>query len=365
MRIRDIHNALLYLLRLGLWGRNTPSQNCRLSGEGWTLLFQFARHHTVEAIVYDGINLLAADQHPPKALWLKWTVRVDQIERENQRMNVAIEQQVHLFNRHGIQPLLLKGQGIASMYPNPAHRVCGDVDWAFTNKSAYQQANHLAQQHTGHIAYTPGFSTAYSWGNIPVEHHRRVFDIHNPFCFYYLNQLKKKYTSECIALTFGQVKVFLPAPVLFIVQINVHILKHLLSFGIGLRQLCDAAVAYHALTASIDHSDLKTVYQKLGLMRWIHLLHAVLVRYIGLPVSSLPFPFPENLDPEWLIQEVQQVGNFGFHPMPFIPGTSPEDAREKPFNQIMANFRKYFKYAPLEALSFPMVHFYSSFTHKA
>jgi hypothetical protein len=44
-------------------------------------------------------------------------------------------------------------------------------------------------------------------------------------------------------------------------QVNAHILKHLLSFGIGIRQLCDAARLYKTYHNQVDGNVLKAFIQ--------------------------------------------------------------------------------------------------------
>ena len=360
----QIHSILLNLIRLGIWGKGEVGLNQVLPESVWEKIFRLARYHTVEAVVYDGIKILPKQLQPSAQLLLKWTVRVDQIERDNVRMNSALIEQIKMFRDEGIQPLLLKGQGMASMYPVPLHRICGDIDWAFQSKRDFVRANRLIKERKGNLHHTAGFSTAYTWNGVAVEHHQRVFDIHSPLSYPYLNKLKRKFKMECMELDFNGVLAKQPAPTLFILQINAHILKHLLSFGIGLRQLCDSAIAYHALKSKIDKSLLKATYKRLGIIRWIHVLHAVLVRHIGLPKESLPFSFPDGIEEAWLINEIQQMGNFGFHDVRFTTNHPTSVSRDKVLQRVISNFRKYFKYAPMEALSFPMVHFYSDLSNR-
>ena len=362
---KTIQNALLTLLRLGLWEKHNVETFSSLSEAQWGLLYRYAQEQTIEGIVFDGIQHLPTQHLPPRALLLKWTVRIDQIERHNKQMNTVIKEQLSFFSAQGIHPFLLKGQGVASCYPIPEHRISGDVDWYFEAKEEYHRANDLIKQKRIKLTYTAGFSTEYAWNGIVIEHHCRMFDLYNPFSIPYLNQLEKRFKDQSIPMDLQGNTLLLPAPILMMLQVNAHILKHLLSFGLGIRQLCDAAKVYQQYRAEIDGQQLKEMYRKLGILKWIHLLHAVLVKYISLPTQSLPFVLPKGIDADWMMEEIWLSGNFGFHDERFTDvNQNGKGIRDQAPRRVGANLRRYFKYAPMEAISFPLVHLYSKLVSK-
>src|SRR5690606_9042581 len=137
-----LRNIFFKLLRMGLWGKGELSVREPLSDEDWAVLYQYALNHTVEGILFDSFSLLTEKQLPPRTLRMKWTVRVDQIERYNARMNKVIAEQYVYFVKQGLTPILLKGQGVAQWYPNPLHRNSGDIDWYFDGEG-YKAAEKL------------------------------------------------------------------------------------------------------------------------------------------------------------------------------------------------------------------------------
>src|SRR5690606_27283083 len=140
-----------------------------------------------------------------------------------------------------------------------------------------------------------------------------------------------------------------------ILQVNVHILKHLLSFGIGVRQICDAAVLYHAYRDKIDAEELRCMYEKAGILKGVYVLHGILVKYLGLPKEDLPFPYRDQLEVDWMMEEVWHSGNFGFYDKRFL-------SKKKSFvsaypggaQRLLRSIYLYFKYAPQEVIFFPL-----------
>ena len=148
------------LLRMGLWGKGSLSRQEPLSDEDWAVLYRYAQTHTVEGIIFDSFALLREEQLPPRGLRMKWTVRIDQMERYNAQMAAVTAKQFAEFTARGLHPFLLKGQGVAHCYPNPLHRVSGDIDWCFEG-SAYDAAVELLREQKLFARSSYGFSLDY------------------------------------------------------------------------------------------------------------------------------------------------------------------------------------------------------------
>jgi len=265
----QLKDIFFQLLRIGLWGKGKLILAQHLTFEDWNTIRKYAANHTVEGIIYDSFLFLEEHQLPPQSLRLKWAVRMDQIERHNEKMNEVIAEQFMLFSDHGIRPILQKGQGVASYYRNPSHRISGDIDWCFEADGYIKARNFLKKNHPS-FQDTAGFSLDYNWKGIHVEHHKRIFDFRSPLKKGYLKKLLLDYKSQEESIIINGVSVRLLAPELQLLQVNIHILKHLITYGIGLRQFCDSARLYYTVSSQIDSSALEHIYQKRGILKWIH-----------------------------------------------------------------------------------------------
>lgn len=350
----SLRDVFFQLLRMGLWRTGELSLDKPLSDEDWSVLYRYAQNHTVEGILFDAFPLMTEEQLPSRALRMKWTVRVDQIERRNTQMGQVAAAQFADFTRIGAKPILLKGLGVAHYYPNPLHRISGDIDWYFEEDGYDKVLSRLWEKNIDvHSAF--GLSLGYDWQYIHIEHHRRLFDIRSLFKISYLKNLEDAYRTKQQTVLIGDQPITLLAPELQILQVNIHILKHLLSFGIGLRQVCDAAILYHAYRDKIDTVALRAMYKKAGILNWVHVLHAILVKYLGMPEEDLPFPYPGNLKIDWMMDEVWYAGNFGFYDKRYAEGkvsfvsVHPDGAR-----RLWRSMRLYYKYAPQEVVFFPI-----------
>lgn len=365
-RINRIHTVFFSLLRSGLWSGSVDEESYfPLSGEEWQQIYDLAIEQTVEGLLFSAVERLNKEWLPPTELWMRWLVRVTKIEQRNQQMNRCLVEQLNCFKSLGIQPILLKGQGLAQHYKEPLRRVAGDVDWFFATDKQYKKANNWAEANGESIEYLPGRSMCYFYKGFEIDHHANLIDLHNPFVQPFLKRLIAEEEKNGRELLLEQTSCQLLSPVLNTVQVVSHVLKHLLAFGLGLRQLCDVARLYYAQASEIDGDYLRRVYKRLGIERWVVLLHDVLVRYLGLHPSMLPYIGEKEVNADWMMNDVLRAGNFGFFDKEY--GGKDEwksGARKNAFLRVSRNLWKYGPYAPMESAFFPLVQIYTGLIKK-
>ncbi len=302
--------ALLALLRAGLWERSLDDlSDFPLSAESWRQVLCLSRQQTVTGLVFQGLQYLADEMMPPESVLIHWAAEVDAIERSNRKMNKALADLLAMFKAKGLNPVLQKGQGLALLYEQPLLRECGDIDLYFNNDKAWEMALCHVRLHGICVKNEPDQSGFYRWQGIEVEHHPFLFDLYNPFLRCLANKLEQKWGYRHCMVS-EAMEVMVPAPFLNLLLIDLHILKHALGRGIGLRQLCDMARACYCLHSEINSYEMKEACRSLGLERWNPLLHTFMVEYLGLPVTCLPYS-EQARSAHSLLDIVWRGGNFG------------------------------------------------------
>ena len=103
----------------------------------WEELFELSKRQTLVGIAFTGIEKLPAAQRPPKELLLKWYNHCQIIEKQNKVLNRQAVAVAKKFKEEGFGNIILKGQGIATLYPNPLRRTPGDIDiWLDTDRKS-------------------------------------------------------------------------------------------------------------------------------------------------------------------------------------------------------------------------------------
>ena len=305
--------AFWALLRAGLWMRNVDAPELfPLSAEEWREVHVEARRQTVTGLVYQAICALPDEWMPPQEELFRWTVDMDRIEQRNRRMNRSLLQLTAHFERMGLTPVVLKGQGIAALYEEPLWRECGDIDLYFPRREDRLQAEAWLTEQGIAPERKPDGSTLYAWQGTEVEHHSHLFDLQSPKVQGCLHRLVEEQGFEWMDMDGGN-RIRVPSPVMNLLLLNTHILKHALGKGIGLRQFCDMAQAYAVLGKRVDGEALKRIYAETRIGKWSRLLHAFLTEVLAMPSDYLPYQEEINEEAAPLLDIVLRGGNFGQH----------------------------------------------------
>lgn len=346
--------ALLALVRAGLWEREPAEcEGCfPLPAASWGTVFRLARQQTVTGLAFCGLRHLPSHLLPHESLVMRWAAETDTVERRNRKMNQALAQLSAEFRQRGLNPVLQKGQGTARYYEQPLVRECGDIDLYFGSGREWQSAMDYLHQCGIRVKRQADEGIYYQWHGTSVEHHRHLLDLYNPSMREFMKQIEEKHGYRQFALpTEPAASIAVPSPFLELLLLNLHILKHGIGRGIGLRQLCDMARACYRLHGEVDPQEMKSACRRLGLGRWCQLLHSFLVECLGLPVGCLPYP-ETALTARPLADVVWRGGNFGQHDAGLQQQATGWRRKFQTARSFGRNVGFAFHYAPKEAFWF-------------
>ena len=308
-----IQQQFFTLVQSGLWGTDADAG---LFDEhtDWAQLYQSARAQALMGIVLDGIQTLPADKRPPRMLYLKWCNTLLQIEEKNRLLNRELANVYALCRANNIEPVLLKGQGVAQNYRNPLHRQCGDID-LYIGKDNYAQVNRLLRTEATSEHEENHKHTSIEWHGVTIENHRTLTRLSAPSADRFLQKEIEKWhnSPQCRPLQVENCQVTLPPLSFEVVYILTHSALHFLNEGIGLRQVCDWASLLHHQKNNINHQEVKELLRKMGLTEAAKIFGVVAVKYLHLPAEELPIIYSEKDIPtgDWLLEDIWQGGNFG------------------------------------------------------
>lgn len=310
-----IQEQFFSLTRAGLWG--TPADETLFDNTtNWEELRKLARAQSLQGIVLDGVRTLPEEKRPPRMQYLQWCATLVQMEENNRLLNSRIGEICALYREHGVEPVLLKGQGVAQNYRIPLHRQCGDID-LYVGKKEYRRINRVLLEAGGvedgeEISKHIGIK----WRGVLVENHRIMLQL-SSWCANRHFQQKvahwyghKEYRPVEIE---GAGQVMLPPLAFDAAYVLAHALLHFLSEGIGLRQVCDWTCLLHANRDVLDKQATAILLKRCGLAKAARAFGAIAVRYLGLPPEELPVPLKEKdtATGEWLLEDIWKGGNFG------------------------------------------------------
>lgn len=305
---------LFLLLKSALWeDENIEQSVCNVD---WNNLYQLANEQCLIGIVADSFRLLSKKQCDGEER-LRWLAYVVRLEKKNQEMNLLVGKLFEKFCKMNLSPVLLKGQAFAANYPYPLHRQCGDIDVYFKNRKDCETA----------VAWAAKVdkSAAVSLENKRERKHftfsigSNVVELHYFMCLFENSWLHQR-LQQIIDEEFGNSKPFFVEiegelietvpPTLSALHQIIHISRHLLEAGIGLRQICDLAMFLDKHHDVIDKERLNGYLEELQLMTIARSLGYIMVKYLGLKEEKVPFKVDAQFS-DFILQEIFEGGNFG------------------------------------------------------
>lgn len=310
----DAYDVLLGLLRLALWGDDSVRRRLPLTPDEWKAVQACAGEQSLVGVAFDGLNRLPREERPPQEQWLRWWGTVQRIERRSSEMNrLAADLTTRLSARLPHAPVLLKGQGAARHWPEPMHRLSGDID-LLVGEEGWNYL--LAGERAGKITLDAerGHHLSMKCGNICVEFHRHTTHSYSARQQRHWERLERERLggeTPVVVLPEGGA-VHVPPPDFDALFLFYHAYFHLLHHGVGLRPLLDWALLFDKESARIDGARLLRETDALGLTPALGAFGYVAVHGLGLPADRLPFDTsPYRAGGEWLLDDIRCGGSFG------------------------------------------------------
>lgn len=319
----------LYKL-LNIYLGNQQALEAPLSEQEWLDLYECAKRQSVLGLVQAVADMLPQDQKPPRKVKIRLALISEKIQAANQTIDTDAAALYKMIKELGKRCCLLKGQGIAQLYPTPNLRQSGDIDmwvegdrksvlelvrskWPVTEICYHHCDARVFETKTKvEIHFTP------TWMNNPF--HNRIIQkyIRNKadgeFSNYFLDLQYAKSTSE-----FNTVFCLL------------HLYRHVLFEGVGLRQLLDY---YFVLVNSSteDRQVARSYSRKLKMTRFTSAVMFYLQEYFNLDDKYL-IEKPSEKYGKFLVKEIERSGNFGQY--------DPENKTAKEKNSFKRGFYRF------------------------
>lgn len=282
-------SLFLHLLRCALWDEK-PDMSLFEGGADWQGIMEKAFRHTVQGLVAQQVKHIAETQDNETLVQACMKVMM-QISKSNQKVNDVLVALAQAMQRCRFHAMLLKGQGVARYYPQPALRVCGDID-CYTGSQTDAITDRLAREMPGFEVKEEGNRAKHrnaEAGGIEIELHYHVFCPSDAK----IAALVDEWSNDELAHRTRQIEVggqplTVPSATFDAIYIFIHFFFHFLKEGVGLRQVCDWLRCLHVCRDEIDHDEVRRWLKAFGLLHAWQLFGLMAVRHLGLPQGEMP-----------------------------------------------------------------------------
>ena len=297
------------LLKAGLWNETL---DIRLDKDEFKSVWNDATRQVTRGLIASA--LVSSNAVPPKVVD-RLQDHLLKIAGENLKMGNVLAQSVEALHREGIDPVLLKGHGVASFYKVPMLRESGDIDLyvgqvnyrkAFDTLVAMTEApeSFEFEEHSKH--------SHVEINGITVELHRFCEVLPRRYDKFFQDVALKGLSTGLDHVTYEDITVNTPEPTFNAFFLFNHLWRHFVTEGVGLRQVCDWTMFLHAKAGEIDRSRLESILRSLDLLKAWQVFGRVAVDVLGLPSEEMPFDEPSySSKVPGLVAMMIKEGNFG------------------------------------------------------
>ena len=208
------------------------------------------------------------------------------------KLQIVLERAWKALEKAGIKPVLMKGAGLAALYPDPSMRQWGDID-LFVGKEQYHPACAVMREtFPGALKFDEELDHYKHYNiiadGVSIETHRVSVSFSHPIDerrYAKMEAFGVKHASE---LVIGDLRLQIFEPTFNALFVFLHSWEHMMSSGASIRQLCDLALLLHKYKEAIDARLLR---------KWLKALHLydVWQLYAYNLVQSLGYPRDEVL----------------------------------------------------------------------
>lgn len=327
-------NALLFeLIQVGLGNRLALSTVP--TAEEWKMLLSMSRKQAVTGICYVAMQRLPQGQWPDIMTVRQWAMMASVLPTRNAKATQECLETVDVLTKAGLDHCILKGQSLHDCYPEEMrqYRTPGDVDvWVkpFGKDGTASEARALTKAERMRII-------EFAWDvsgdkELPVYHHihcerllpDNLVELHftpsfsiNPFDNRRLQRLFDSHWNDRERCSYG----FMAMPKgLNLVFMLSHISRHVVTEGIGLRQLLDYYMvlksfcddeAAHRLNGDLSsRTAVMGAIRKVGMKGICSAVMYVMQQVFGMDDCLLLCKPNDKLGKE-LLQDIIDGGNFG------------------------------------------------------
>lgn len=281
--------------------------------------------------------------HVDEETLFDWMTLVRKLERSNVLLNKRVCELFQKLQEDGFRCCLLKGQGNAEMYPNPALRFPGDID-VWIDADAKTINDYVLKQFPDakinykHIKF-PLFD------DVPIDVHQTPLKLRNPYYQYRLQQWieenRDEQFSHKIRLHGTDMEVAIPTPQFNAVYQLGHIMTHIFDEGIGLRQLIDYYYVLKNLEgiSKEEKEQIRKVWKRCGMARLAPAIMWLEFEILGLP-EELLLTAPDERLGRMIFADTLEAGNFGKYSKRHV------NVGKRRLNKRIATFKRLISMAP-------------------
>lgn len=255
-----------------------------VTNEEWQLCYDNALRQQVLAMMFPVVSSLPKEQRPPFELWSRWMAYTQHTAARSRHKQEVVKKIGKWLAEDGLTTTIIKGFSLASLYPQPELRECGDID--IYSAGGYEAVNVCLAKHGLTIGKADGHHCHITIDGESVEHHFSFGNSRTQDVKEEMEETLRRLVTTASRPTAMPGIVF-PNATFTALYTGWHAYKHFLSEKIVLRHVIDWALALKALSA--EEAESVCVAKEKGRWgRFADTMTAIALHRICLPMEWFP-----------------------------------------------------------------------------
>lgn len=313
----NVYPCFFELLSAALWSRQADvSCFLDLDSQKWEKIVEYANMQRVVALITAGVETLPLEYRPPKAIYISLLLLTEKIKSANHLINDRLVEISQEYSSLGISFVLLKGQGNSMYYPDALYRTPGDLDLFLYREKDYQIANEWVVKNSLICDKESDLHLGFDWRGVHIENHHHIFSFtkkkYNGSFQSWVSLVVESNSFESVHINGATIHV-LPIE-LNIIYLFLHLFRHFIDSGVGLRQICDWVLLLSARHEELEKESLIELAKYFGILDAMCVLSYTCIKYLGASPDIFPFLVKnDNRYSDMLMKDILQGGHFGFY----------------------------------------------------
>ena len=271
----------------------------------WEVVFEECKAQSVISLAF---SALPKDE-VPQSVYTHWRALVNENLAVNSKISYAHTMLNELLNQAKIPYVILKGCASAEYYDDPLLRTMGDVDF-YVPPEYFEKADKLLLKNgfkSNEIDHE--YEKAYTKDDVIFELHNTVNGVPGGKVGIKIRRYFDDVFDKSELKHFDLAEYYSPSPFHHGLVMLLHVARHMVTGGIGLRHFCDWAVFVDKVGDDFAQMFENTLKQ-VGLWRFAQIMTQFCIAYLGLK----PQAWVGNIDKKFLDDLKNDVfagGNFG------------------------------------------------------
>lgn len=279
-------NVLLMLIRSALW-RSTEA----LPDADWDVVEKYAQDQGVLWIAYLGAKALKQSscslQMIPKERLKNWRSALYTGTFYNDQINGVQMHLIQWMAENKVRAAILKGTSCSRYYPFPEARPLGDIDVLVDRECVNAVGEYLESRGYTKSQHEHEFHVGYYGTEATVEVHYAGTSIPNSAGGRAVAEEMAHFLDDTQMACIGKMTFPVLSDAHQALMLLLHMERHMVDSGIGLRQLCDWTVFVNGTVGVTWKKDILELLNRCGLLVYAKVLTKACVLFLGLDATKV------------------------------------------------------------------------------